>query len=288
MTLSLALAVTACSSAGSPSAAPSDRASTRAAAYPTPARPTPPRPKPLRSVFQGAVIGIDPGHNRLNATAPRTLRRISNGRPGGTEQCNTTGTETDGGYFESTFTWRVATYLARDLRAQGARPVLTRHNDDGVGPCVNQRARIIDRAHAEVAIDIHADGGPASGRGFAILEPVPSGTNHAVVPASRRYARILRQEFLKTGMPVSTYDGTDGLQPRPDLGGLNLTTVPQVLIECGNMRNATDARLLTSPRFQRKAARAIMRAMARYLRTTRSDDRHRPVGGQPKAGQSSR
>ena len=47
-----------------------------------------------------------------------------------------------------------------------------------------------------------------------------------------------------TGMPVSTYDGADGLQPRNDLAGLNLTTVPKVLIETGNMRNATDAALL--------------------------------------------
>lgn len=217
--------------------------------------------------LQGAVIGIDPGHNRLNGTDPRTTRRISNGRDGETEQCNTTGTATDAGYAESTFTWRVASYLAADLRAHGARPVLTRPNNDGVGPCVDERARLIDRAHAAVAIDIHADGGPATGRGFAILEPVPSGINDAVVPASLRYARILRTEFLRTGMPTSTYDGVDGLEPRPDLGGLNLTTVPQALIECGNMRNATDARLLTSPRFQRAAARAIMRAMARFLQT---------------------
>ena len=47
-----------------------------------------------------------------------------------------------------------------------------------------------------------------------------------------------------TPMPVSTYDGVDGIQPRNDLAGLNLTTVPKVLIECGNMRNATDAALL--------------------------------------------
>ena len=45
-------------------------------------------------------------------------------------------------------------------------------------------------------------------------------------------------------MPDSTYDGVDGLESRNDLAGLNLTTVPKVLIECGNMRDATDAALL--------------------------------------------
>lgn len=260
----LALSVTACSGAGQSSGPQTSRPRTSQTGGPAGATRA-----PHRAVLRGVVIGIDPGHNRLNGTAASTTRPISNGRDGETEQCNTTGTATDSGYPESTFTWRVARYLAADLRARGARPVLTRHSNHGVGPCVDQRARIINRSHAAVAIDIHADGGPAAGRGFAILEPVASDTNHAVVPASRRYARILRREFLRTGMPISTYDGAHGLAPRPDLGGLNLTTVPQVLIECGNMRNPTDAALLTSPAFQRRAARAIMRAMARFLQTQR-------------------
>ena len=47
-------------------------------------------------------------------------------------------------------------------------------------------------------------------------------------------------------MPVSTYDGADGITFRDDFAGLNLTTVPKVLIECGNMQNVTDAAMLTS------------------------------------------
>jgi N-acetylmuramoyl-L-alanine amidase len=38
-----------------------------------------------------------------------------------------------------------------------------------------------------------------------------------------------------------------------------------VLIECGNMRNATDAALLTRPSFQRLAARAFAGAIASFL-----------------------
>jgi len=143
--------------------------------------------------------------------------------------------------------------------------VLTRHGNDGVGPCVDRRARIINRAHADVAIDIHADGGPPTGRGFTILQPVPSGTNDGVVRRSRVYARLLRDSFVRSGMPVSDYLGRDGLTTRDDLAGLNLTTVPQVLIECGNMRNAEDAALLTSPGFQRRAAHRIAVAMTEFL-----------------------
>ena len=64
---------------------------------------------------------------------------------------------------------------------------------------------------------------------------------------------------------MSNYDGVDGLQPRNNLAGLNLTTVPKVLIECGNMRNATDAALLVTPAFQQAAAAAMAQAITTYL-----------------------
>ena len=117
-----------------------------------------------------------------------------------------------------------------------------------------------------MAIDIHADGGPASGRGFAVLEPVADGPNGRVIAASERFGRDVRSALLSdTAMPVSTYDGVNGIVFRDDLAGLNLTRVPKVLIECGNMRNATDAALLTSGRFQRQLARAFKAAIVRFL-----------------------
>jgi N-acetylmuramoyl-L-alanine amidase len=189
---------------------------------------------------------------------------IWNGRE--QEGCDTTGTETDGGYTEAQYNFLVATYLAADLRAQGAAIVMTRHSNDGVGPCVNTRAEIINNARANVAIDIHADGGPAGGRGFAILEPVADGPNDKVIGASQRFGAILRKGFLAiTHMPVSTYDGVNGIDSRDDLAGLNLTSVPKVLIECGNMRNSTDAAMLVTSSFQQLAARAMASAITQYL-----------------------
>jgi len=213
----------------------------------------------------GKVVGVDPGHNGLNYTDPTFINHlIWNGRE--EETCDTTGTETDGGYTEAQFNFNVARFLAADLQAEGARVVLTRTTNSGVGPCVTTRSEIIDRAHANVAIDIHADGGPADGRGFAILEPVADGPNDHVIGASDAFGRILLGRYRAiTGMPVSTYDGVGGIADRDDLAGLNLTTVPKVLIECGNMRNATDASLLVSSSFQRLAARAFAAAITQYL-----------------------
>ncbi len=214
---------------------------------------TPPIAHPSRALpLSGTVIGIDPGHNGRNYSDPSFINHLVwNGRE--METCDTTGTETDGGYTEAQFNWNVAGYLTADLKADGAKVVLTRHNNSSVGPCVNTRARILDRAHVNVAVDIHADGGPPSGRGFTVLEPVDDGVNAKVITSSDRFARVLRSSFASgTGMPISTYDGVDGLQPRDDLAGLNLTTVPKVLIECGNMRNATDAGILVTSSFQKR------------------------------------
>jgi N-acetylmuramoyl-L-alanine amidase len=213
----------------------------------------------------GKTVGVDPGHNGRNYSDPAYIdRQIWNGRE--YEDCNTTGTETDAGYTEAEFNWRVGTFLVADLKAEGARVVLTRHNNDGVGPCVNTRAAIFNDAHVDVGVAIHGDGGPADGRGFAILTPVADGINNAVIGASGRFARILRGDFLKdTGMPYSTYDGVDALQPRDDLAGENLTKVPYVLIECGNMRNGTDAELMASTAFQQKAAAGIAAGITAYL-----------------------
>jgi N-acetylmuramoyl-L-alanine amidase len=215
--------------------------------------------------LDGKIIGIDPGHNGGNFSDPSFLaKQVWNGRE--MEDCDTTGTETDAGYTEARFTFRVATFLRRDLRRDGARVVMTRTTNTGVGPCVNRRSQIINHGHANVAIDIHGDGGPPGGRGFAILEPVRDGPNDHVIGSSERFARDLRRTFLaRTRMPTSTYDGVNGFTHRDDLAGLNLTRVPKVLIECGNMRNATDAALMISTPFQRRAARAMEAAIISFL-----------------------
>jgi len=168
------------------------------------------------------------------------------------------------------FNWRVALYLTADLRAAGATVVLTRTSDTGVGPCVTERAAIGNEVHANAAVSIHADGGPPGGRGFAILEPVADGINNAIVGSSAVLGVDLRAAFAAgTGEPVSSYDGVDGIQPRDDLAGVNLSTVPKVFIECANMRNPADAALVTSARWQARAARAIAAGLTAFVLSRR-------------------
>jgi N-acetylmuramoyl-L-alanine amidase len=218
-----------------------------------------------RPPLAGKVVGIDPGHNGLNYTSPAFLnRKVWNGREW--EGCDTTGTRTAGGYTEARFNWNVAVYLRADLIRMGARVVMTRTGNHGLGPCVDTRSRILNRAHANVSIDIHADYGPLSGRGFTVLEPVADGPNNKVIGSSRRFGRDVHATMLRdTPFRISNYYGRNGYITRTDLAGLNLTTMPKVLIETGNMRNAADAALLVSPKVQRAVAAALATAIARFL-----------------------
>jgi N-acetylmuramoyl-L-alanine amidase len=253
------------SGATAPARQPASHAATAPAASEGGAGTVSPAPAAPGKLLAGKIVGIDPGHNGGNFSDPAFINRlIWNGRE--EETCDNTGTQTAGGYTEARFNFNVARHLRSDLEALGARVVMTRTNNHGVGPCVTRRARILDDAHANVAIDIHADGGPVSGRGFTVLEPVADGPNDHVIRASERFGNDIRAALLQhTSMPESDYYGSHGIQFRDNLAGLNLTTVPKVLIECGNMPNPTDAALLTSPRFQGRLAAAFTAAIVTFL-----------------------
>ncbi|HXW46009.1 MAG TPA: N-acetylmuramoyl-L-alanine amidase [Streptosporangiaceae bacterium] len=273
----LALAVLPCAGCGvvsrlagtgrqdSPDAAPSAAGTHSPSAEATPVISAPATSAAAALPLAGAVVGIDPGHNGGNFGDPGFINQlIWNGRE--EETCDTCGTQTATGYTEAQFNFNVASYLRAELMDSGATVVVTRRTNHGVGPCVNRRAEIINAAQADVAIDIHADGGPTWGRGFTVLEPVADGPNDKVITSSIRFGADVRSALLEhTAMPESDYYGHDGVIFRNDLAGLNLTTVPKVLIECGNMPNVTDATLLVTPSFQRDIAHAFAEAIANFL-----------------------
>ena len=221
---------------------------------------------PQLSSLRGRTIVIDPGHNGLNYAHPAEIGLLVDA---GTlrKPCDTTGTATASGYTEAAYAFDVALRLRGILRAAGARIVLTRTTNSGWGPCITRRAVIGNRAHADAAISIHADGGPAGGRGFHVIYP-PSirGLTDDIAAASRRLALDVRAAFRAgTGMPYADYIGSRGLAVRSDLGGLNLSDVPKVFVETGNMRNAKDAALLERPAFREREAQALAAGLAAFL-----------------------
>ncbi|MGW2031837.1 N-acetylmuramoyl-L-alanine amidase [Streptomyces sp. NPDC001761] len=222
--------------------------------------------------LKGKVVVIDPGHNQGNFRHTAEI-----GRPVdiGTnhKECDTTGTSTNDGYTEARFTLDVAHRLRDLLERQGATVKLTRDGDAPAwGPCVDERARIGNTARADAAISIHADGSAAGNRGFHVILPgsVHAGgadTRAIVGPSHDLGVRVAGNFLRETGEQPSNYlGGGTGLVTRTDLGGLNLSTVPKVFIECGNMRDSKDAALLTSGAWRQRAAQGISEGIVSFLR----------------------
>lgn len=226
-----------------------------------------PLPVPARPL-EGAVVVLDPGHDGGNASHPGVVNRLVDAGFGRRKACNSTGTETGDGYTEHAYTWDVAQRLAQVLRDEGARVVLTRSGDDGVGPCVDQRAAVGNAAGATLVVSIHGDGNTSPGaRGFHVIAAPRMAGGPEVVADSARLAQALRDAFAAgTQMPVATYTGGgEGLTVRPDLGGLNLSRRPAVMIETGNLRHPVDAGLLRDPVFREQEAVALAEGIRQYL-----------------------
>jgi N-acetylmuramoyl-L-alanine amidase len=231
-----------------------------------PTKPTNPTPQPRRLPLTGDVIALDPGHDGGNAAHQAIISQPVNVITG-QKACDTVGAVTAAGYPEHAFSFDVAIRLASLLHMDGATVVLTRATDSGVGPCVTERAAIGNRAHANAAISIHADSGPPGGSGFEVIEPglIPGYTSKIVGPSRRLGLDIWNEYRAITGEPYSDYIGAAGFDVRTDLGGLNLSTVPKVFIECANMRNTIDAGRLADPAFRQRVAIALAAGLSAFL-----------------------
>jgi N-acetylmuramoyl-L-alanine amidase len=208
--------------------------------------------------LDGRVVVVDPGHNGVYRKAVNTKLVPAGG--GKKKACNSSGTATDAGFSEHQFNWKVAKLLVGELRSRGATVVLTRPDDNGTGPCVNERAGIGNRAAADLVVSIHADGSYAKGaRGFHLIISTTMKGGDEVEATSKAIAKKLRTRIEEqTEMPRSTYiGGGTALSPRSDIAGLNLSKAPGVMLEAGNMRNAKDAALLGSIPFRVALADAL-------------------------------
>jgi N-acetylmuramoyl-L-alanine amidase len=189
----------------------------------------------------GIVIAIDPGHDGGNAAHRRAIsRRVWIGNAW--KACNTVGTSTASGYPEHRFTFAVALRVKARLRALGATVYLTRPDDRGVGPCVDVRGRFGAKVHAQLTVSIHGDGSSSLHHGFFVMKPgVIRGFTDDIAVRSGSLALAVRAGLRSAGLPVANYYARTGIATRKDLGTLNMSDVPVVMVELGNMKNGTDA-----------------------------------------------
>ncbi|MFE0702910.1 N-acetylmuramoyl-L-alanine amidase [Streptomyces sp. NPDC058872] len=226
---------------------------------------------PSSDSLAGRTVVIDPGHNSGNFQHTKEINQkvdIGTNR----KECDTTGTSTGADYTEASFTLDVSHRLRDLLAARGAEVVLTHDGDRPWGPCIDERARIGNAARADAVVSVHADGSAVGNRGFHVILPArvrggSADTAEIVAPSRALGEQIAGRFALATGTSPANYIGSGtGLDVRDDLGGLNLSTVPKVFIECGNMRDPKDAQLLSSPTWRQKAAQGLADGIAAYLK----------------------
>jgi len=230
--------------------------------------------RPADQPLAGKVVVIDAGHQLGNHNFPEQINRLV---PAGgfSKPCNTTGTATDGGYPEATFAWLVTLKLKAKLEKSGATVVLTRtsNREDRWGPCVDVRGRagntLPSGGRADLKISIHGDGSVSPGaHGFHVIYPPDRAPwTDDIFRPSKRLALVTKAALLKRRFSVANYiAGGDGLDVRSDLATLNLSDVPVVMLEAGNMRDSGDAAVMTSAAGQARCARALAMAVRDYLR----------------------
>jgi N-acetylmuramoyl-L-alanine amidase len=225
-------------------------------------------PVPSVRPAAGSTVVLNPGHNGGNATHPGEINRLVYAGYGRRKECDTTGTSTNAGYPEHAFNWDVALRVRRILQAHGVRVIMTRPDDSGVGPCVDQRAAIGNHPYVAAVVSIHADGAPAAGHGFHVNQDSrrPEGATAAVARQSIALGQAVHAALeTSSGLVPSTYIGQDGYYYRDDLAGLDLATRPATFLELGNMRNAGDAALQSSGAGRARIARAVANGILAFL-----------------------
>jgi N-acetylmuramoyl-L-alanine amidase len=213
----------------------------------------------------GVVIALDPGHNGGNAAhATQIARKVWIGNR--YKPCNQVGTSTRSGYPEHRFNFDVALRVKASLEYFGATVFLTRPNDTGFGPCVDVRGKFGEKVHADLMVSIHGDGSSTSHRGFFVMKPgLVAGYTNDIVVESGVLAKAVRNGLTDAGLSVANYYATNGLKTRTDLGTLNWSDVPTVMVELGNMKNAADAARMTARKGRTQYANGIVFGIRRYL-----------------------
>jgi N-acetylmuramoyl-L-alanine amidase len=131
---------------------------------------------------------------------------------------------------------------------------------------VDVRGRFGAKVGAVLAVSIHANGAASGDRGFFVMRPGwVDGYTDDIYARSAALARAMRGGLAAAGLPQANYYTSTGIRKRRDLGTLNMSDVPIVMLELGNMRNAADARRMTSDAGKDRYASGIVGGIRRFL-----------------------
>ena len=159
---------------------------------------------------------------------------------------------------------------------------MSRGNDNGLGPCVDERARWPTRCAPTRSCRSTPTADRPTGRGFHVHYSSPP-LNEVQAGPSVQFAQIMRDQLQASGIPPSNYIGQGGLNPRADMAGLNLAQFPSILVETGQHEEPRRLGSDRIPEGRQKIRRAPWcGASSGFLATAPGGDAH--AKGQPNLG----
>lgn len=226
------------------------------------------RLEPTRDgALSGRRVIVDAGHG--GAYDPAVSGYLLDMGLAGVRPCYTAGTTALDGTPEHTLNHAIARNLAAQLRARGATVVLTRGDDESLAPCNDDRARIANRAGADLLVSIHGDGDAESRRGYHIIYAPNMAGGEALTERSKQAALTIAGSLRRhSPLPPANYKGTPDapIDPRTHLGALSLLEeAPGVLVELGNLKNPRDVELLTGQANRDAVSSALADGVQRVL-----------------------
>jgi len=167
----------------------------------------------------------------------------------------------DGGVLEKDLNLKIAAEVAAQLRAAGAAVILTRESDVVVSLPARPQAAIDNNADFFISIHCNSNAAPGSASGIEtyyhrrdISGMLLADSVHAAVCAhTGSIDRRVRSDtsLYSTGFAV--------------LRGLQGTTIPGLLLECGYLNHSGDRARLGKPEFHKKIASGVVAGLKRYV-----------------------
>jgi N-acetylmuramoyl-L-alanine amidase len=204
------------------------------------------------------VICIDAGHQargdkRLEPIGPGSKKkkpRVTSG---------TSGTATHRS--ESSVNLKVALKLRTELEKRGYKVVMVRTKQK-VNIANSKRAKIANKAHADLFIRLHCDSSTDhSIKGLLTIVPAKNKWTGKIVKRSARAGAAVRKATLKT-----TKAKDRGISKRSDMSGFNYAKVPAIIVEMGVMSNAREDRKLITAAYQRKLVTGMANGIDAYFK----------------------
>ncbi len=148
------------------------------------------------------------------------------------------------------------------LEAQGVKVVMVRTTNNVDIPN-SERARIGNRAHADLVVRVHMNASSApSVHGVQTLYPSGNSWVTPIVAPSRKAAGIVESAVVQ-----ATGASSMALVPSSDMSGFNYSTVPSILVECGFMSNHDEDLKMATESYRQKLAQGMANGVMAYLKT---------------------